>query len=109
MAFASRRPKQMTARSNQRFDSLSRRALRSLLLPVVVICISGMAGLLLVSLTAVQDLADLTPRFAQSDDYVLLEWRKLQRGRSTPQQGGFSSGARVRDLGYMMEGDAPLT
>ncbi|MBZ5625600.1 MAG: hypothetical protein LAQ69_43935 [Acidobacteriia bacterium] len=58
--------------------------------------------------TAGPDLFDLTPAVSRSDQYLILAWPDLERARHALNAGAISSGAMIRALGYMMEGDRPL-
>jgi hypothetical protein len=63
---------------------------------------------ILISRTSGPDLFDLVPKGATSDGYALLAWYDLERGSHSLKVGGVSTGAPVRVLGYMMEGDQPV-
>lgn len=72
-----------------------------ILLPVI--------PLLIVSTkTAGPDLFDLTPVVARSGQYLILAWPDLERAKYFLNAGAITSGALIRALGYMMDGDQPL-
>ena len=72
------------------------------------ICLPAIAAVILISRTGGPDLFDLVPRDPGSDGYAFLAWFDLERGRHTLKVGGVSTGAPIRALGYMMEGDQPI-
>ena len=95
-------------RRRRRHDLTSRRTLRTLIWLGFVISIPTIAGIIAGSRTAVPDLSDLVPESLYSGDYLLLAWSDLERNQGALRQGGPSTGAPVRALGYMMEGEEPL-
>jgi hypothetical protein len=99
----SQRPKR--ARRN---DALSRRASRILMVLVAAILLPVIAGVVFTTRTLVPDLYDLTPVVSRSDDYLILAWPQLERAKHALYAGAVSSGALVRALGYMMDGDRPI-
>jgi hypothetical protein len=72
---------------------------------VAVICLSAIAGIVLISKTAGPDLFDLIPADSHSDGYVLLAWAALERAHNALNAGDISSGTMIRALGYMMDAD----
>ena len=54
------------------------------------------------------DLFDLTPVTQHSDEYPILAWPELERGKHSLSAGGISSGTMIRALGYMMDGEQPI-
>lgn len=54
------------------------------------------------------DISDLTPVTQHSDEYLILAWPELERGKRSLSAGGISSGTMIRALGYMMDGDRPI-
>ena len=54
------------------------------------------------------DLFELTPVVSHSDQYLILAWPELERGRHALHTDAISSGAMIRALGYMMNGDRPV-
>jgi hypothetical protein len=89
-------------------DDLSRRAFRTLLGPLCLIGSTVIAAVLLSSWSAGPDLFDLAPKAARLDDYELVAWFDLERAPRTLSVGAVASGARIRALGYMMEGGASV-
>jgi hypothetical protein len=85
-------------------DRASRLALRPVLALVAIVCLPLVAGIVLISQTAVPDLFELTPKKAWTDGYLLLYWPDLERPDHVLRAGPLSAGAAVRALGYMMEG-----
>ena len=72
------------------------------------ICLPTIVALVLSIGTARPDLYDLTPVVSHSDQYLILAWPELDRARHALYAGAFSSGALVRALGYMMDGERPI-
>jgi hypothetical protein len=97
-----------SARTRQH-DALCRRAFWTLFCLVSLICLPLLAIVILISRTSAPDLFDLVPNDgAASDGYMLLAWYDLERGRQALKEGGVATGARIRALGYMMDGDQPV-
>ena len=93
---------------DRRCDALSRRASRAVAGLSALICLPVIAVIVLISRTSGLDLFDLAPKDPNSDGYALLAWYDLERGSHSLKEGGVSTGARMRALGYMMEGDQPV-
>lgn len=72
------------------------------------ICLPAFVSVVLITNAARQDLFDLSPVVASSDQYSMLAWQQLERGRHALSAGAISSGALMRALGYMMDGDRPV-
>ena len=94
--------------SDRRRDRLSPQALRILVFPIGVICLTAVLPALLLLRTAGPDLFDLTPTSPRVDGYVVVAWHELERARRALKEGEPSSGSPARVLGYMMEADAPV-
>jgi hypothetical protein len=92
----------------RRRDALSRRASRVVAGVSALICLPVIAVVVLISRTSGPDLFDLVPKVPASDGYALLAWYDLDRGSHSLKEGGISTGALLRALGYMMEGDQPV-
>lgn len=92
----------------RRHEISSRRASLTLIVLVAAICLPTVATLVRITKTAGPDLFDLTPAVSRSDQYLILAWPDLERARHALNAGAISSGAMIRALGYMMEGDRPL-
>ena len=90
------------------FDALSRRASRAVVGLSALICLPVIVVAVLISRTSGPDLFDLIPKDPNIDGYTLLAWYDLDRGRQSLKEGGTSTGARMRALGYMMNGDQPV-
>ena len=76
-------------------------------LVVLGICVPALGTVVAVLTTAEPDIADGTPIFEKSGAYVVLNWSDLERHQHALRQGTtLFTGARVRALGYMMDGDA---
>ena len=73
-----------------------------------MICLSAIATTVLISKTAGPDLFDLIPADSHSDGYVLLRWAALERAHHALNAGEIASGAMIRALGYMMDGNRPV-
>jgi hypothetical protein len=86
----------------------SRRALWTLIGLVIAIYLPAIATVVLITRAARPDLFDLTPIAARSDQYFVLAWPELERARLALRTGPISSGAMIRALGYMMDGDPPV-
>lgn len=95
------------ARARKR-DALSRRAFRIVLGLSALICLPVIAVVVLISRTTGPDLFDLEPKDPNSNGYALLAWYDLERGNHSLKVGGVSTGALMRALGYMMEGEKPV-
>ena len=86
-------------------DVTSRRALQTLIALAAVICLPAVATVILISRTTGPDLFDLVPKVSQLDGYSILAWPDLERAHHALKAGALSSGAMIRALGYMMDGD----
>jgi len=86
-------------------DVTSRRALQWLIALAAIICLPAVATVILISRTSEPDLFDLVPKVPQLDGYSILAWPDLERAHHALKAGALSSGARIRALGYMMDGD----
>ena len=86
-------------------DVTSRRALQWLIALAAIICLPAVATVILISRTSEPDLFDLVPKVPQLDGYSILAWPDLERAHHALNAGALSSGARIRALGYMMDGD----
>jgi hypothetical protein len=86
-------------------DESSRRAHWTLVGLVAAICLPAIATVILITRTARPDLFDLAPIASRSDQYLILAWPELERARHALRTGAISSGAMIRALGYMMDGD----
>jgi hypothetical protein len=86
-------------------NALPRRAIRTLIGPVCLICLTAIGAVLLSSPRAEPDLFDLVPKVPRMDGYVLLAWPRLERKQHALDAGAISSGTLVRALGYMTDGD----
>ena len=93
---------------DRNFDALSRRASRAVVGLSALICLPVIVVAVLISRTSGPDLFDLVPKQPNVDGYALLAWYDLDRGRYSLKEGGVSTGARMRALGYMMDGDQPV-
>jgi hypothetical protein len=100
------RPRQTSQTS--RHDALSRRASRTLIVLAASICLPTIVAIVLTTGMARPDLYDLTPVVSHSDRYLILAWPELERARHALYAGAISSGALVRALGYMMDGERPI-
>ena len=83
----------------------SRRALQWLIALAAMICLPAVATVILISRTSEPDLFDLVPKVRQLDGYSILAWPDLERAHHALKAGALSSGAMIRALGYMMDGD----
>jgi len=92
----------------RRHEVLSRRAARTLVGLVALIFLPIIPIGIVITQRAGPDLFDLTPVVSHSDQYLILAWPELERGRHALHTGAISSGAMIRALGYMMNGDRPL-
>ena len=70
-----------------------------------MICLPAVATVILISRTSEPDLFDLVPKVRQLDGYSILAWPDLERAHHALKAGALSSGAMIRALGYMMDGD----
>jgi len=86
-------------------DVTSRRALQWLIALAAMICLPAVAMVILISRTSEPDLFDLVPKVPQLDGYSILAWPDLERAHHALKAGALSSGAMIRALGYMMDGD----
>jgi hypothetical protein len=73
-----------------------------------VICLPGIATVVLMSRAMRPDLFDLVPKVIRSDGYMILHWPDLERRHHTLYAGQVTTGATIRALGYMMDGDRPI-
>ena len=101
-------PRRWQPRHAREREATSRRAFRTFIGVAAVICLSAIAVLVQVSVTAVPDLFDLVPKVPRSNGYVLLAWNQLERGDRALRQGVPFRDTPVRVLGYMMDGDEPI-
>jgi hypothetical protein len=92
----------------RRHEVLSRRAARTLVGLVALIFLPIIPIGIVITQRAGPDLSDLTPVVGRSDQYVILAWPDLERGRHALRTGATSSGALIRALGYMMNRDRPV-
>ena len=72
------------------------------------ICLPTVLVPVLMTLTALPDLSNFTPKTSSYGQDILLDWTDLERGYEALRQGGLSSGAHIRALGYMMMADLPI-
>jgi hypothetical protein len=89
-------------------DYSSRRLFRTLAGPVCLICLTAIGAVLLSSPRAGPDLFDLVPKVPKMNGYLLLAWPGLERKLYALDAEAISSGALVRALGYMTDGDQPV-
>jgi len=89
-------------------DALSRRASRAVVGLSALICLPVLVVAVLISRSSGPDLFDLVPKNPNSDGYALLAWYDLDRGRHALKEVGVSTGARMRALGYIMDGGQPV-
>ena len=77
---------------------------------VVVVVIPALGAVLVITATSQPDLADLTPIRNPVEDYFVLDWASLLRDRAHALNyaSGMFTGAPVRALGYMADGDQVL-
>jgi len=101
-------PRRWQPRHAREREATSRRAFRTFIGVAAVICLSAVAVLVLVSVTAVPDLFGLVPRVPRSNGYVLLAWNDLERDNRALRQGVPFRDTPVRVLGYMMDGDESI-
>jgi hypothetical protein len=87
---------------------VSRRASRTLIVLASAICLPAFVAVILITTAARQDLFDLIPVVASSDQYSILAWPELERGNHALSAGRISSGTTMRALGYMMDGGRPV-
>jgi hypothetical protein len=86
-----------------------RHEIRFLILLTACLCLLTFGTARGVFSTAQPDISDLSPVFAKTGDYTILNWVELERHRSALQQGAVAfTGARIQALGYMMETDRPV-
>jgi hypothetical protein len=95
-------------RRARKCEALSRRALGTLTGLVSLVCLSGIAAIILAIRTTEPDLFDLVPKVSHSDGYLLLAWPNLERGRQALNTVAVPSGTMIRALGYMVERDVPV-
>jgi hypothetical protein len=91
-----------------RHEVLSRRAFWTLIGLVAAIYLPVLAIVMVTTEKAGPDLSDLTPVAGRSDQYAVLAWPELERGRHALRTNSISSGALIRAPGYMMNGDRPV-
>src|ERR1035438_7857287 len=92
----------------RRHEVLSRRAARTLIGLVALIFLPIIPIGIVITQRAGPDLFDLAPLVSHSDQYLILAWPDLERGRNALHTGATSSGASIRALGYMMDGGQPV-
>lgn len=92
----------------RRVDGLSRIAFRALCAPVVLLCLTALAGGLLGGWGKGLDLFNLTPKMSSLDGYLMVPWYALERSHHALKVGRVSSGAAARVVGYMMSGPKPI-
>ena len=92
----------------QREGTLSRRALKTLVLPLGVICLASAVPALFMMRRTGPDLFDFTPRSPRVDGYTLVAWHDLERSHGALKEGGPSASSPTRVLGYMMDVDRPI-
>ena len=92
----------------RRHEVLSRRAARTLIGLVALILLPIIPIGIVITQRTGPDLFDLTPVVSHSDQYLILAWPDLERGRHALHTGAISSGASIRALGYMMDGGRPV-
>ncbi len=98
-----RRTTRLPHRPARRLEGLSRRALRTLLVPLGAISLAALLPQVLPRSDA-PDLAGLTPRTERLDGYILVRWLDLERGYRSLKHGALQyPGAAVRVLGYVAE------
>jgi hypothetical protein len=85
-------------------DELSRRAFRTSAALSCLIYLPAIAAVVLTTRAAGPDLFDLKPKVANADGYRLVAWHELERTRHSLREGGVSTGAPLRLLGYMTTG-----
>ena len=100
--------RQFAKGSRRKEQTLSRNALKSIVLPIVLVCLAGALPALFMMRRAGPDLFDLTPIASRVDGYMLVAWYDLERSHRALKAGGPSAGTPTRVLGYMMEGDQPI-
>ena len=88
----------------RRREATYRSAFRAFLGLSAAICLAVLAILVPISRSTLPDLFDLVPKIPASDGYAILAWQDLARAPHTLNGGPASSGAKVRALGYMMQG-----
>src|ERR1019366_7449030 len=91
-----------------RHEVLSRRAFWTLIGLVAAIYLPVLAIVMVTTEKAGQFLPEVPPVIGSSDRYAVLAWPELERGRHALRTGAISSGALIRALGYMMDGDRPV-
>jgi len=89
-------------------DRAARQALRTLVLPLCLICLAAIIPALLTMRAPSPDLSELTPKVGRVEGCVLVAWYDLERGHRALKTGEPSTGTAMRVLGYMMEGDRPI-
>jgi hypothetical protein len=98
-----------STRRDQRKQALSRRALKTLLPPLGLLCFAAAFPALFMMRRAGPDLFDLTPTVSSIDGYTLVSWHDLVYAYGGALRvGGPSTGSPTRVLGYMMHGDHPI-
>lgn len=89
-------------------DDLSRRAFRTLVGPLCLICLTAGIAAFLSTRRAGPNLVDLEPKIPLADGFVLVAWYDLERVQRSLKAEGLSTGTPTRALGYMIEGDTPI-
>lgn len=91
--------------------AISRAAeIRTLILIAVVIVIPALGAVFAITATSQPDLSDLTPVSSPVENYFVLDWSSLLRdhAHALNASSGMFTGAAVRALGYMVDGDRVL-
>jgi len=100
--------RQFPKRRRRKEQALSRNALKSIVLPLIMVCLACAFPALFMMRRAGPDLFDFTPKSPRLDGYTLVAWCDLERGHGALKEGGPSAGSPTRVLGYMMDGDKPV-
>jgi len=86
---------------------------RALILIVCIACVPLLGTVAVVVSTTGSDLSDLAPLTPRAGEYLVLDWSALQRDRPHAMVAGHEfaafNGVAVQALGYMTDGDRPLT
>jgi hypothetical protein len=99
----------LSTRRDQREQALFHRALKTLLLPLSLLCFAAAFPALFMMRRAGPNLFELTPRVPSIDDYTLVAWHDLEYAYGGALRvGGPSAGSPTRVLGYMMDTDHPI-
>ena len=81
--------RQFAKGSRRREQTLSRNALKSIVLPIVLVCLAGALPALFMMRRAGPDLFDLTPTASRVDGYMLVAWYDLKRTHGALKAGDF--------------------